>query len=559
MDPFKISLVSAGTSLVSAWISKHLGKMEPQVYTGLTAVVTMVISWSFEQELAALFHKTSVWYLGVAAVLAVTAIALYRSYMHFRVWALFKFRAHKDNDNTSLSIQDMNTLSALGVYIKQNPSYFPTVHTFSQGFHLAQPLYGICDASVTISGQCRLLQALSYPDLQRTHPIDDPCLKGSMKWTLSLIPIEALLGQTMTKVSLPTFTVVIETENGPMSAINAFVSKILQTRKQTILAENIGVTLVPDKNSAGNLYAHTHHLPPLPPLDGEVLTRHEFDSFFHPRRAEILMMLISVQFNKDLLLSKGLSTSLGILAYGPPGCGKSALGFRIARALKRLPISIDLQRVLHLKDAYQILYNPFVSGCNFNPSEVVIMMDEFDEVVTHLHEKEQRFSMPPIHGSGDPASPSSPQYSKPPQSTDSTDMDKLKSTVSSYETLTATLQDQLTINGLLKLLQGPLPDDGSIKVATTNKLDAILEIREAIARPGRLTPLECTYPNKVVVDQMSTHYFGVPFDEDIPHLEGTPTSALTAKAASLIVQYKNDLVAGARAFHDEILEIADRL
>jgi len=548
MDPSKIALVSAGTSLVSTWISKHVGKMEPQVYTGLTAVVTMAMSWSFEQELAALLHGIDLWYLGVTTVLATAAYALYLSYRHIIVWALGFKKHNQAKDKPFLSIQDLNTLSALGTYIKQNPQYFPSVQSLSQGFHLTQPLYGVCDASPSIMAQCRLIQSLSYPALCEEHPIEDPELKGSMQWTVSSPQIDALVGQTMTKVSLPTFTVVITTTNGPISVVNDFIEKVQQTRKQAILAQNIGVTLVPDKTSGGNLYNHIHHLPPLPPLDGEVLARHEFDSFFHPRRAEILMMLISVQFNKDLLLSRGLSTSLGILAYGPPGCGKSSLGFRIARALKRLPISVDLQSVSRIRDAYQILYKPCISGCYVEPSDVVIMMDEFDEVVTHLNDKEQQFSMP-----------TSLKGEKILESEKSVDMDKLKSTVSSYETLTATLQDQLTINGLLKLLQGPLPDEGSIKVATTNKLDVILEVREAIARPGRLTPLECTYPNKVVVDQMSTHYFGVPFDEDIPHLEGTPTSALTAKAASLMVQHKNDLVAGARAFHDEILEIADRL
>ena len=65
----------------------------------------------------------------------------------------------------------------------------------------------------------------------------------------------------------------------------------------------------------------------------------------------------------------------------------------------------------------------------------------------------------------------------------------------------------LTINGVLMALQGPLPVDGSIIVATTNYLDRIIAVREALVRPGRLTPVYFGPPCHTVVDQISRFYF----------------------------------------------------
>lgn len=535
LDASKIALVGMTTSLLSKLVTKHLGQLDTQVHTGLTTLVTIVMSWLMTQDLYPLLSAIDIWQIGYLSLGYAFYLVLKSTTLHRLILSFFysKTQPAKENKTHSLSLHSLASLSALTSYIKQNALYFPSVNTFSQGDHLTQPLYGVASSCSNIHTFCKSLESLSYPALNVKHPIEDPSLKGSMTWSLEFSEVDCFFGQNTAKISLPRFTVRIESEYESVSTINKFVDKINMTNKQNTVSKNLGVTLLPDKLSDGGMYRHFHHLPPLPPLDDEALARFEFNSFFHPQRAEILMMLVTVHFNKDMLLAKGLSASLGILAHGPPGCGKSLLGFKIARALKRIPISVDLQCVSNIRQAYQVLYSPYISNSFFDPSEVVVMMDEFDEVVTQLHDKERRFSQ-----LTDPREePKSPVFN-PDQET---------------------LQDQLTINGLLKLLQGPLPNDGSIKVASTNKLDLILDIRAAIAREGRLTPLQCTYPNKVVVDQMSNHYFGVPFDEDIPHLEGTPTSALTARASSLMVKYNDDLVEGARVFHQEILEIADRL
>ena len=121
------------------------------------------------------------------------------------------------------------------------------------------------------------------------------------------------------------------------------------------------------------------------------------------------------------------------------------------------------------------------------------------------------------------------------------------------------MQSRLTINGLLKLLQGPLPHDGSILVASTNFLERIVAVREAMTRPGRLTPFLFDYPGKVVIDQMSRFYFDVPFEEEIPKLVGTEVSALTGFVSTLVARQDMDQGAKAKLFHDEIRRRVDLL
>lgn len=456
---------------------------------------------------------------------------VYTSNVFSLIFSLFQSSTHPSQTQPLSSIVHIHRLdivSCLALYIQENPAYFPSVKQVFQGTSLAETLYGSVMLSGMVGEHCRQLKKFAYPKLGVKHPIHSPLFQGFMTWSVRHTKLDVFSNSSPAaiKVSLPGFTVIIESGKGCVSEINKFIRTITDTSKVSLLSKNIGITMISDNQDSP--YQHTHQLPPLPPLDGDVLARHEFNSYFHPRRAEILMMIISVQFNKELLLSKSLSTSIGILAHGPPGCGKSLLGFKIARALKRMPISVDLSAVDDMAAAYRLLYRFHIETANLDASDVVVLMDEFDEVVTRLDEREKELSSVSV------SEPSSTKnINKQP--------------------------NRLTINGLLKLLQGPLPHDGSIKVATTNKFDEILNIREAIVRPGRLTPLLCTYPDKVVVDQMSNHFFGVPFDEDIPHLEGTPTSALTAMASSLLIQYKDDLVSGAQAFHEKILEIADRL
>lgn len=252
------------------------------------------------------------------------------------------------------------------------------------------------------------------------------------------------------------------------------------------------------------------------------------------------MMLLSVNFHRDILIEKGQSTSLKIIAHGPPGNGKSALGYKASRALKRIPVQVDLSKVETLRQAYQLLYNPCIEGVRMQPSEILVLLDEFEEVVQAISTEEHVFRyIDDLHIK---------------ETTTSKKSDKVHTNYKDHVEFKQLQKERLTINSLLRLLQGSLPNDGSIIVATTNYLDRITDVRQALVRPGRLTPIMFDYPDKVVVDQMSMFYFNEPFTHDIPKLSGTCTSKLTSLASSLLLM---DPKEGAEKFASKVLEIAE--
>ncbi len=69
-------------------------------------------------------------------------------------------------------------------------------------------------------------------------------------------------------------------------------------------------------------------------------------------------------------------------------------------------------------------------------------------------------------------------------------------------------EKQLEVADLLELLQGPCPIDGSIIIATTNKLDEMKVICPALFRPGRLTPIEIGHISWKYLQELSVYYFG---------------------------------------------------
>lgn len=564
MDGTQIALLVAGlSSLAYKVVKKYLGEVDHQVYTGLTALVTMALGslTSLRADVfqpLKLFLVEKYWYFGCLSIIALLCYLRPKGLVRL----LTRVPKEPPSQKPSFHLHQLTTLTALANYIRQRPRSFPTVKTFYQGQHLAQPLYAVTSASVRCYVEA--LEPLYYPSLDIDHPIKDSHLTGTMKWTLSFSKMEVEMGVTKTtEISLPRFSVVIRADS--FNKLNDFMEEIKQSHKYAILSRCQGITVLTDNEV---LFNHVHVLPPLPPLDGEALARHEFDSFFHPRRAEILMMLISVQFHSEELLAKGLSTSLGFIAHGPPGCGKSLLGYKAARALRRMPISIDLSKVKTVKEAYQLMYAPHFAGTGLKPRETLIMLDEFDEVVEGLVKEDEYFSIEALSG-GTKGTTEGPILLHPgnlplgddpgEKVLDREDLSRVNSTFSFFRSFKRTMQSRLTINGLLKLLQGPLPHDGSILVASTNFLERIVAVREAMTRPGRLTPFLFDYPGKVVIDQMSRFYFDVPFEEEIPKLVGTEVSALTGFVSTLVARQDMDQGAKAKLFHDEIRRRVDLL
>ncbi len=87
-------------------------------------------------------------------------------------------------------------------------------------------------------------------------------------------------------------------------------------------------------------------------------------------------------------------------------------------------------------------------------------------------------------------------------------------------------KSKFSVNDLLEIFQGTVPNDGAIMIATTNNYDEIKEMCPALFRPGRLTPVHFGYVKKETMQEISRFYFGRDLEIYIPDNINIPTSQI---------------------------------
>lgn len=217
------------------------------------------------------------------------------------------------------------------------------------------------------------------------------------------------------------------------------------------------------------------------------------DTFYHQQKNYLLSFIDKIQNHSGFFRQVGQTGQFNMLLHGPPGTGKSTFVYRLAMSTNRHIISIDLNNVVHKRNAYQIIQNPY--NKDMKPSEYIILFEEFDNVVLNLKEKETS------------------KYKLNNKKEDSND-------TQTYKQIIENIIDDFELNDLLEIFQGPVPREGQIIIATTNKYDDIKEICPALFRPGRLTPIEFGYMTHQEVNKLSNLYFGrnvdIKFNPQIP-------------------------------------------
>jgi hypothetical protein len=211
------------------------------------------------------------------------------------------------------------------------------------------------------------------------------------------------------------------------------------------------------------------------------------DTYFHPNRDEIWQICNFVDYHSKnkkgrrihTLTQVGQTASAHFILYGPPGTGKSSFIKRIAIALGRQILSVNIIGL----SKYQ-LYNIFNHPESYLSFDVrnyqcVFVLEEMDKTIQWL--------------------------------------------VDSYD---PTNTESCSIGDLLELFQGPLTVNGSIIFATTNNLETIEKICPALIREGRLTPKYFGYLDRKSVQDMVKMYVGIEATIGVDVLQNTKTSSL---------------------------------
>lgn len=248
-----------------------------------------------------------------------------------------------------------------------------------------------------------------------------------------------------------------------------------------------------------------------------------FDSYFHNDKKQLMKLIDSIKpeyFNRSDKFQR--VPQLGMILHGPPGTGKSDMVRRMGIYLKRHVVVLDMLKIPKSR-LIALLRNPWDDNEDLTTEKFIFYLDEFDAMIVELKrretlvkklemDKETTFS----HGPSDKLM----ELLKKDKNAEIDDK------VSEYANF-------ITYSELLGILQGLIPLEQIIFVATTNNLDTIKELCSknnnvgeekkdsvvrksmyaeenndcALIRHGRLTPFLCDYFNGKTIKEICKFYF----------------------------------------------------
>lgn len=246
-----------------------------------------------------------------------------------------------------------------------------------------------------------------------------------------------------------------------------------------------------------------------PKKDREYLKNLYIKSFFHKSKDHLWKVIENIEYNPEKFIVLGQNPRLNLLLYGPPGTGKSSFAYRVAMALNRNIISIDLRMMKKTQ-----VYSQFFSS---DSVDSIYILDEFDVAVKELSERKKRKSI------------EIEIFRKSIVNQLEKDLDDTKNIMTNdkktdvktdVKTETKKIlipdnHDELLLDDLLELLQGAVPFNQSIIIATTNDYEGIKDLCPALFRNGRLSPIYFGYVDNNILNEMCLYFFQKELKTDI--------------------------------------------
>lgn len=226
-------------------------------------------------------------------------------------------------------------------------------------------------------------------------------------------------------------------------------------------------------------------------------------SYFSPKRQEIWDRVSRVQFHPELYHKMGQAATCNMLFYGPPGTGKSTLAYRIAVTTGRHLLSLNFLDFIEKKTTlYNVLMSPYIVDRHIKPSECIFLLEEFDKTVRYLEENDTKYDFTKLYGIGGKFHPHSHMENE-----DSGKEEKKKDEDKDNSKMKIGKSNELHLGDLLEILQGSVPIEGSMIIATTNHYEYIKKTLPALVRPGRLTPVHVNYLDWASLQELCRYYF----------------------------------------------------
>lgn len=300
-----------------------------------------------------------------------------------------------------------------------------------------------------------------------------------------------------------------------------------------------------DKENQITPYAHNVDF-----YDGEkrsfdVLEKQYIKTLFHPKRDELWEMIKNNILNPEFYRNHGQVGRVSLLFYGPPGTGKSTFAYRIAMCLYRHIISLDL-RILKKQELYTVLNKPgkLTSYSEMTYDHYVYLFEEFDISIKYLHcrqmdrnRKKNEFynAMEFLYNMQQTGCIVNKQNvdemnndnaDRNEIKKDGNGKDETKKDETQEDNLISCERDEFTLRDLLEIFQGPVPFEGMVMLASTNKYEDIKKLCPELFRSGRMTPVYFGYIDKKTLQEISMHFFKKKLGGYLPNEIKIPTSEI---------------------------------
>lgn len=535
---------SLGTLLLTMLSKKY--NLSPVTYCAAFSVVTYLINlvisaeWEVLTQYLIISEENMVW---ISSAMGIISIGVGGYYLAQKL---------KPTDTSPvINISDTTHILAISRYTERHASYYRGL-TFIQRGNVEGQIMKITKSlnDASMRNFCTLLNSLRVPPCDVKYPFVDTEFNqsGYICWRkANNVVKEKLSDDQVNEVIFPIFSIDVSLDRGNITDVTGYIEKMVKSTNDNVFESRHALTIL--KGPGEGIHNHIKTLVDERILsDGELYHRH-IASFFHPERDRIWNWAKTVHHNPEFFYHRGQPAFFGIICEGPPGTGKSVILNKIAAATRRFPLVVDI-RTHSKQSVYQILERPFIHGIHTDSGRVVLGLDEFDEVIRYLREK-KKFRDKMIDMQLNRMSTSGYDMMEEP-----TEAEKIKK-ASNPEDKIPSIGDslsELTIKDLLTIIQGPIPNDRMMIVATTNNFEYIEKECPQLVRDGRLTRIKFDYPCQKVVEQMSEYYFGKALGITIPKLEGIPTSRLTQICSDIQIETLDKEI-GHRMFVDKVKEI----
>ena len=499
---------------------------------------------------------------GVGCLIILSTVLCYYYYDDIYKYCYVK-QDHIDIKYKTLTLYDINKTMDVATYMNKNPEFFEGYNEVKRSdTSILQSLMGNIYKTSDTSRWLSRINGTTIPVVGDTIRIVDKKynVNGYIIWyDTQLSTVEYGLtkeDKTVHKVNFKYVKIMLDVKSPAM--IEQYVEDISRSVNKEINESFLSGKLI----SCDGAYEYemmTKVIGLLKDYDIHDMEKKFIDTFFHPQKKILWQYLKRIKLEPEYFYKYGQTPQMNLLLYGPPGTGKSSFAYRIAKSLGRHIVSIDLRLITKKNILYSLMEKPIIDGRCYSPAQIVYVFDEFDLTVKYLHalqvkkNNEEKMWKNRIEGYYNAWNNDSHKYSKHKKGHYSSDTsshytatedeidedvsddaykkqvkqveekrkkrEKLKqrkkNKKSKNDNLSYYMPEHLSLQDLLEILQGPVPVEQRIIIATTNDYDGIRNLCPALFRTGRLTPVCFDNPSKETITEISLYYYNKDIQNDI--------------------------------------------